>query len=119
MSCRLINWDNIKHNFPPNLKISPLAAIPHKSRLYQMIPDLSFQLLVNGKKLESVSNSSDKSLAHQESMYKLGNLIPRIIWTMALSQDKTAPFIFTKVDLKDGILHTSYWVQVQMTQYNS
>ena len=47
-SCRLINWDDIKTNFPKNLKISPLAAVPHKSRKYRMILDLSFQLLVNG-----------------------------------------------------------------------
>jgi hypothetical protein len=96
-----VNWDNIKHNFPKNLKISPLADVPHKSRVYCMILDLSFQLLVNGNKFDSVNSSSDKSLAHQESMYELGNVIPRIIWTMALSKDKTTPFMFTKVDLKD------------------
>jgi len=103
-SCRLVNWDDIKHKFPKNLKISPLAAVPHKSRKYRMILDLSFQLLVNGKRLESVNDSSDKSLAKQEAMYELGNVIPRIIWTMALAKDKTTPFMFTKVDLKDG-----YW----------
>jgi hypothetical protein len=102
--CRLVNWDDIKHNFPKNLKISPLAAVAHKSRVYRMILSLSFQLLVNGNKLDSVNDSSNKSLAHQESMYKLGNVIPRIIWTMALSKDKTTPFMFTKVDLKYG-----YW----------
>jgi hypothetical protein len=100
--CHLVNWDDNKNNFPKNLKISPLAAVPHKSRAYQMILDLSFQLLVNGNKLDSVNDSSDKSLAHQESMYELGNVIPRIIWTMALSKDKTTPFMYTKVDLKDG-----------------
>ena len=103
-SCRLVNWEDIKHDFPPNLKISPLAAVPHKSRVYRMILDLSFQLLVNGKKLDSVNSASDKSLAKQESMYELGNVIPRIIWAMALSKDKTTPFMFSKVDLKDG-----YW----------
>jgi hypothetical protein len=59
---------------------------------------------VNDNKLDSVNDSFDKSVAHQESMYELGNVIPRIIWTMALSKDKTTPFMFTKVDLKDG-----YW----------
>jgi hypothetical protein len=103
-SCRLINWIDIKDNFQPNLKISPLAAVPHKSRKYRMILDLSFQLLVNGRRLESVNNSSDKLLAKQEAMFELGNVIPRIIWTMALSKDTTTPFMFSKVDLKDG-----YW----------
>jgi hypothetical protein len=102
--CRLVNWDDIEHNFPKNLKISPLAAVPHKSCVNRMILDLSFQLLVNGNKLDSINGSSDKSLAHQESMYELGDVIPRIIWTMALSKDNTTPFMFTKVDLKDG-----YW----------
>jgi hypothetical protein len=99
-----VNWDDIKNNFPKNLKIPPLTAVPHKSRVYRMILDLSFQLLVNGSKLDSVNASSDKSLAYQEFMYELGNVIPRIIWTMALSKDKTTLFMFTKVDLKDG-----YW----------
>jgi hypothetical protein len=94
-----VNWDAIKNNFPKNLKISPLAVVPHKSCVYRMILDLSFQLLVNGNKIDSVNDSSDKSLAHQESMYELGNVIPCIIWTMALSKDKTTPFMFTKVDL--------------------
>ena len=29
---KLIKWEDIKHNPPINLKVSPLAAIPHKSR---------------------------------------------------------------------------------------
>jgi hypothetical protein len=37
-------------------------------------------------------------------MFELGNVIPRIIWTMALSKDTTTPFMFSKVDLKDR-----YW----------
>jgi hypothetical protein len=37
-------------------------------------------------------------------MFELGNVIPQIIWTMALLKDTTAPFMFSKVDLKDG-----YW----------
>jgi hypothetical protein len=37
-------------------------------------------------------------------MFELGNVIPRIIWAMALSKDEATPFMFSKVDLKDG-----YW----------
>jgi hypothetical protein len=103
-SCRLVNWIDIRDNFPTNLKIPPLAAVPHKSRKYRMILDLSFQLLANGRRLESVNDSSDESLAKQEAMFELGDVIPRIIWTMALSKDTTTPFVFSKVDLKDG-----YW----------
>jgi len=39
---RLVAWDDIKACPPPNLKISPLAAVPHKSRRFRAILDLSF-----------------------------------------------------------------------------
>jgi hypothetical protein len=29
---RIVEWDSIKDNPPNQLKISPIAAIPHKSR---------------------------------------------------------------------------------------
>jgi hypothetical protein len=32
--CRLVPWIDIKDDPPANLKISPIAAIPHKSRMY-------------------------------------------------------------------------------------
>jgi hypothetical protein len=90
-------------NIPPNLKVSPIAAIPHKSQIYRMILDLSFQIKVNGKKLKLVNETSDKNLAPQHAMYEeLGNVIPRLIWAMATSLDTSTPFLFTKVDLKDG-----------------
>jgi len=38
---RVVLWDEIKDNPPPQLKISPLAMIPHKSRKYRAILDLS------------------------------------------------------------------------------
>ena len=52
---KLIKWDDIKHNPPINLKVSPLAAIPHKSRDFRMILDLSYNIKVNGIKLQSVN----------------------------------------------------------------
>ena len=67
-----------------------------------MILNLSFVLHVNGKPLTLVNNASDKSLAPQYAMFELGNVIPRLIWAMALAPDTDIPFIFTKVDLKDG-----------------
>jgi hypothetical protein len=42
--CHLVSWHKIKDNPPLNLKISPLAAIPHKSRQFRTILDLSFEL---------------------------------------------------------------------------
>ena len=101
---KVLKWKDIKDNPPPNLKVSPIAAIPHKSREFRMILDLSFALMLNGKPIASVNDTSDKNLAPQHAMYELGNVIPRLIWAMATSHDTTTPFLFTKVDLKDG-----YW----------
>ena len=100
---KLIKWDNIKHNPPVNLKILPLAAIPHKSREFRMILDLSYNIKVNNTKLQSVNKTSNKELAPQHAIFELGNLILRIVWALA-TVDPTILFLFTKVDLKDG-----YW----------
>ena len=100
--CKVVKWKDIKTNPPPNLKISPIAAIPHKSRQFRMILDLSFSLKVNGAPIQSVNDASDKTLAPQHAMYELGNVIPRIIHTMAAAPNTGIPFLFSKVDLKDG-----------------
>jgi hypothetical protein len=51
-----VAWDSIKDNPPPELKISPIAAIPHKSKQYCSILDLSFHLwLQQGGILPSVN----------------------------------------------------------------
>jgi len=50
---RLVMWDSIKDNPPTNLKISPLAAVPHKSCWCQAILDLSFQICLGGLKLSN------------------------------------------------------------------
>ena len=44
----IVRWDYIKQNPPSNLKTSPLEMIPHKSRKYRAILDLSFALKVTG-----------------------------------------------------------------------
>lgn len=96
-------WDDIKHNPPPNLKISPIAAIPHKSRQFRVILNLAYELKFGTTKLKSVNDATDKTLAPQHSMHELGNVIPRIILAMA-NADPDLPLLFSKVDLKDG-----YW----------
>jgi hypothetical protein len=98
---KIVKWRDIKHNIPPKLKISPIAMIPHKSRDYRSILDLSFQLRINGKKQESVNTATNK-LAPQKAMAGLGNALQRLIQTMAQNHDKSVPFKFAKCDIKDG-----------------
>ncbi len=40
----LAKWDNIKNNPPPQLKISPIAAILHKFKAFRSILNLFFSL---------------------------------------------------------------------------
>ena len=58
---KLVLWNDIKDNPPPQLKVSPIAAIPHKSKAFRSILDLSFRLrLRSGGILASVNDSTIK-----------------------------------------------------------
>ena len=60
--CRVVLWDDIRENPPRQLKVSPLAAIPHKSRAFHAILDLSFRVkLESGHKMPSVNEASTKT----------------------------------------------------------
>jgi hypothetical protein len=98
---KVVTWKDIKNNIPPNLKISPIAMIPHKSRKFRAILDLSFQMRIKGKKMPSV-NSATNIKAPQKSMAELGNVLKRIVHTMASNHDINQPFVFSKCDIKDG-----------------
>ena len=39
---KIYKWDDVKQNPPPNLKLSPLAMIPHKSWKYRAILDFFY-----------------------------------------------------------------------------
>jgi hypothetical protein len=41
---KLVSWDSIKDNPLAELKISPIVVIPHKSKQFHSILDLSFNL---------------------------------------------------------------------------
>ena len=56
---RLVEWDSINHNPPSQLKILSIAAIPHKSKAYCSILDLSFRVhLDEGGSIPSVNNTN-------------------------------------------------------------
>jgi hypothetical protein len=76
---RLVYWDDIKNNPPPNLKISPIAAIPHKSRKWRMILDLSHGVTLRNVKHPSVNEATNPTVAPKHSMAELGNVLPHII----------------------------------------
>ena len=98
---RLVPWDDIKDNPPPQLKISPIAAIPHKSKAFRSILDLSFRLrLKNGGILAAVNDTTIKS-APKGAINQLGECLSRIIHAFAEAEDDTKIFM-AKWDIKDG-----------------
>jgi hypothetical protein len=110
---KIVQWKDIKSNIPDNLKISPIAMIPHKSRKFRAILDLSFQMRIKGTKMPSV-NSETNIMAPQKSMAELGNVLKRIVHTMAVHYNPTSPFAFSKNDIKDGfwrmvVNHNDAW----------
>ena len=98
---KLVKYGDIRNNLPPRLKISPVAMIPHKSRSFRTILDLSFRLRLKGRKMPSV-NSGTTKMAPAESMVQLGQCLNRIIAMLADNANKNQPFVFSKLDIKDG-----------------
>ena len=92
---------DIQKNLPSNLKISPLAMIPHKNRNYRAILDLSFALKVAGWDLKSV-NWWTKETAADEALDKVGIVMPRIIKALATAPLLEDPIQFSKLDIKYG-----------------
>jgi hypothetical protein len=99
---RLVWWADIRDNPPRNLKVSPIAAIPHKSRLFRMILDLSHGVRLHGIQYLSVNAATNKTVAPAEAMRELGNLLPRLIYAVANAPDGHGPILFSKLDIKDG-----------------
>ena len=88
-------------NPPPQLKISPIAAIPHKSKAFRSILDLSISLrLKNGGILELVNDSTIK-MAPRGALDQLGQALSRIIHAFAEADDNAKIFM-AKWDIKDG-----------------
>ena len=84
-----------------NLKISPVAMIPHNIKPYQCILDLSFTFNCDRKEFASV-NETTTPCAPPEAMTQLGQSMHRIIAHIAANYNKAVPFRFAKLDIKDG-----------------
>jgi hypothetical protein len=97
---RIVLWDDIKDNPPEQLKISPIAAIPHKSKAFRSILDLSFRLRVkNGEILASINNTTEKTTP-KGAIDQIGECLSQIIHAFA-EADPTAKFFMAKWDIKD------------------
>ena len=99
---RLIPWTDLRKCLPRKLKLSPIAAIPHKSRAYRMILDLSFAFTVNSTTWPSVNESTDRHAAPLQAMTQLGKVLPRLVYALATLPKEKGPVLMMKADIKDG-----------------
>ena len=101
--CRIVKWRTLRHKPPKNLKISPLAAVPHRSWSWRAILDLSFKLEVNGERIPLVNDAS-KVLAPKAALNQMGDALPRLIAVVAEALWDRGDIVFAKLDIKDD-----YW----------
>ena len=100
--CRIVMWDDIKDDPPKELKISPIAMIPHKSKPYRPILDVSFGVTLDtGEKIPSVNESSVKT-APAKAIDQLGHSLNRIIHAFAQADTSDTKIFAAKWDIKDG-----------------
>ena len=100
----IVEWDKIKDNPPQQMKVSPIAAIPHKSKAFRSILNLSFSLRLRDRTtLPSVNDSTTKT-APGGAINQLGHALQRIIHAFAEATDDDKIFM-AKWDIKDGFWH--------------
>ena len=94
-------WDSIKDNPPAELKISPIAAIPHKSKQFCSILDLSFNLLLKQGGIVLLVNSTTTKIAPKGAINQLGHSLNCIIHAFAEAEEDAHIFM-AKWDIKYG-----------------
>ena len=75
--------------------------IPHKSRKYRSILDLSFALKAAGWDLPSV-NKETKETSPAEALDQVGTVMPCIIEALATDPLSKDSVLWSKLDIKDG-----------------
>ena len=98
---RILSWDDIKSDPPKQLKVSPMAQIPHKSRAYRTLLDLSHELKKGKKVLARSVNETTVPLAPEAALMQMGSAMPRIIVAMAQCPEDSIIY-FSKFDITDG-----------------
>lgn len=98
---RIVKWNDIRLNPPPQLKISPIAMVPHSSRPYRAILDLSFPVKLRPTGAVPSVNSTSVKTAPKGAIDQIGHVLPRIIHAFATAEDSDKIFM-AKWDIKDG-----------------
>lgn len=110
---RLVPWKTLRAELASgsklHTKISPIAAIPHKSRLFRMILDLSHkgQRRLGKQPKLSVNELTSDDAAPSKSMDQLGHTLGRVIYAVGHQPTADGPILFCKLDIKDGFWRMS------------
>ena len=99
--CKIVNWDDIKHDLPPQLKISPVAAVPQVGRRPRIILDLSFGVRMGSEVIQQAVNATTTTTSHPAALDFLGSSMPRILDFLAHAPSEY-PVYLSKYDISDG-----------------
>ena len=85
------------------MKVSPIAAIPHKSKSFRSILDLSFSLKLTPHGRVTSVNEQSKKTSPGGAIDQIGHVLLRLIYTFTEAPD-CAKIFEEKWDIKDGFL---------------
>ncbi len=91
---KIVDWDSINDNSSKELKILPIAVIPHKSKA-------SFHLRLKNGGVRAAINDTTEKTAPKGAINQIGEALSRIIHAFA-EADKNAKIFMAKWDIKDG-----------------
>jgi hypothetical protein len=84
----IVAWEEIKDDPPKQLKILPIATIPHKSKDFRSILDLSFRLRLANGGVRAAVNNTTKRTAPKGAIDQIGECLQypsplcRLIWAV-------------------------------------
>ena len=99
---KVVMWEDIKKDPPKALKMPRIAMIPHKSRKFQAILDLSYTIKLMELRIEAVNDTTTKTVP-QGAMDRMVHILDHIIYAYA-EVDEEDIFFSGKTDMKDGFL---------------
>ena len=75
----LVLYEDINGNIPKQMKVSPIAAIPHKYKAFRSILDLSFLLKVTPRGRTPPENEKSKKMALGGAVDQIGHVLIHFI----------------------------------------
>ena len=97
----IVAWDDIKKRPLKKLKLSLFAMIPHESRKWRGILDLSFSLRMAMHEIFKLANKITTKTAPQGAIDQMGHALQRIIHAFTEVEEYEKIFL-AKWDIKDG-----------------